>query len=89
MFYKTLVHDQCPRFSDYEREKFARTFGEPGCLFKLGCIGPNTYADCSVRLWNSGTNFCINAGSPCIGCTTEAFARAADFPFYRKTELSG
>ncbi len=86
MFFDTLLHDQCPRFADYEREKFASTYGEPGCLFKLGCVGPNTRADCSTRLWNSGTNFCINAGAPCIGCTSEAFARDASFAFYRNSE---
>ena len=33
MFFSKLVHDQCPRFADYEREKFAKTFGDDGCLF--------------------------------------------------------
>ena len=28
MFYGRLVHDQCPRFADYEREHFAKRFGE-------------------------------------------------------------
>jgi hydrogenase small subunit len=85
-FFGRLVHDQCPRFADYEREKFARTFGERGCLFKLGCVGPNTEADCTTRLWNTGTNYCIKAGAPCIGCTSEEFSRRADFSFYRKNE---
>lgn len=84
MFYSKLVHDQCPRFADYERENFATTFSEDGCLFKLGCLGPQTHADCSLRLWNSRTNFCINAGAPCIGCAWEDFARKQDFPFYTK-----
>ncbi len=86
VFFDTLVHDQCPRFADYEREKFAKAFGEPGCLFKLGCVGPNTHADCSTRMWNAGTNFCIKSGAPCIGCTEETFARHVNFPFYRKNE---
>jgi hydrogenase small subunit len=86
MFFKTPIHDQCPRFADYERENFAETFGDPGCLFKLGCVGPNTHADCSSRLWNAGTNFCIKSGAPCIGCTNENFARSAAFSFYRKNE---
>ena len=86
MFFESLVHDQCPRFADYERENFAKAFGEPGCLFKLGCVGPNTHADCSTRMWNTGTNFCIKSGAPCIGCTEETFARHAHFPFFRKNE---
>lgn len=86
MFFNKILHDICPRFADYERERFATTFGEDGCLFKLGCVGPNTHADCSTRLWNSGTNFCINAGAPCIGCTGKDYAKSATFPFYRKNE---
>jgi hydrogenase small subunit len=86
MFYGKLVHEQCPRFADYERENFAHKFGDDGCLFKLGCLGTNTKADCTTRLWNSGTNSCINAGSPCIGCAWEGFAAEKDLPFYRITE---
>lgn len=86
MFYSKLIHDQCPRFADYEREKFAKQFSDNGCLFKLGCIGTNTHADCTTRYWNSGTNSCIPAGAPCIGCASADFAKKASFSFYRKTE---
>ena len=61
-FYSKLIHDQCPRFADYEREKFARAFADEGCLFKLGCLGPITRADGTVRHWNGGINTCIKAG---------------------------
>lgn len=88
MFFSKLIHDQCPRFADYERENFAKSFSDDGCLFKLGCLGPNTYADCTLRLWNSGTNSCINAGAPCIGCASEEFAAKASSPFYRHGELN-
>jgi len=83
-FYSRLVHDQCPRFADYERERFARTFGDEGCLFKLGCLGPITHTDCSVRPWNSGVNSCIRAGAPCIGCGGEQFAARAGMAFITK-----
>ena len=85
-FFSKLVHEQCPRFRDYERENFAQSFSDDGCLFKLGCTGTNTYADCTLRLWNSQTNTCIQAGGPCIGCASEEFAAKKDFPFYRKSE---
>jgi hydrogenase small subunit len=80
MFFSRLVHDQCPRFADYERERFATSFGQPGCLFKLGCLGINTPADCNLRLWNGGTNTCIRAGAPCIGCAWKDFVARTDFP---------
>jgi len=83
-FFSKKLHDQCQRFADYEREKFAKTFSEDGCLFKLGCTGPITYADCTVRNWNSNINNCIKAGAPCIGCAGEHFALNKSFPFYTK-----
>lgn len=86
MFYSRLIHDQCPRFADYERQNFAERFSDEGCLFKLGCLGPNTHADCTLRLWNSGRNSCIKAGAPCIGCTSEEFAKSASFSFFRERE---
>lgn len=86
VFYSKLIHDQCPRFAEYERENFAKTFSDDGCLFKLGCLGTNTHADCTLRYWNSGINSCIPAGGPCIGCASEEFALKTSFPFYRKNE---
>lgn len=87
MFFSRLVHDQCPRFADYERERFAKTFADDGCFFKLGCLGPLTHADCSLRLWNNGINFCINAGAPCIGCAADDFPQAVSFPLFTKTDI--
>lgn len=83
-FFSRLMHDQCPRFADYEREKFARTFGEDGCLFKLGCLGAITHTDCALRHWNGGVNSCIRAGAPCTGCGSEQFAAKASLPFITK-----
>lgn len=88
MFYGRMIHDQCPRFSDYERERFAKAFSDDGCLFKLGCLGPVTHADCALRFWNGRINYCIKAGAPCIGCASEDFASRASFPFYTK-QISG
>ncbi len=78
-FYGTLLHDQCPNLEDYKNNVFATSLGEPGCLFQLGCKGPRTSADCPVRQWNSGAagepgvNWCVGAGSPCIGCVESAY----------------
>jgi hydrogenase small subunit len=56
-----------------------RSLGSTGCLYALGCKGRQTYADCSTRKWNSpskeqaGVNWCVQAGSPCLGCTEPGF----------------
>jgi len=83
-YFSKSMHEQCPRFNDYEREHFAKTFGENGCLFKLGCAGPITYTDCNLRGWNGGVNSCIRAGAPCIGCGGENFCAQAGFPLITK-----
>lgn len=72
-FYGKLIHDQCPRRGQFAAGKFATNFGDPDCLYKLGCKGPVTHADCNDRLWNNKTRWCIEAGAPCIGCAELAF----------------
>jgi hydrogenase small subunit len=85
MFYGKLVHENCPRRADFDAGKFARSFCEPGCLYELGCKGPVTYADCPLRMWNSGTNWCIGAGSPCHGCVEPEFPDRLS-PLYEKID---
>ena len=85
VFYGQLVHETCPRRADFDAGKFARNFGESGCLYEIGCKGPVTYADCPKRMWNSGTNWCIGAGSPCHGCVEPEFPDRLS-PLYRKID---
>lgn len=82
-FYEKTVHENCPRRAYFEEGKFARKFGEPGCLNELGCKGPVTHADCPLRLWNHGVNWCIGAGSPCLGCVEPGFPDLVS-PLYEK-----
>jgi hydrogenase small subunit len=64
-----------------------RSLGASGCLFSLGCKGRQTYCDCPTRKWNSpaagqiGVNWCVQAGSPCHGCTEPTFPDSMT-PFY-------
>jgi len=83
-YFSKSMHEQCPRFNHYELQNFAKTFGEEGCLFKLGCAGPITYTDCNIRSWNGGVNSCIRAGAPCIGCGGENFCAKAAYPLITK-----
>ena len=77
--YGKSVHDACPRKETDE----AKTFGIPSqCLKALGCRGPETRSDCPSRKWNNGTNWCIGAGSICIGCTERDFPNKFS-PFYK------
>lgn len=87
MFYGNLIHDNCPRHQYFEAGKFLEDWNDPEqkdfCLMKKGCKGPLTYSDCPIRQWNDATNWCIKAGSPCIGCTQPEFYE--DFsPIYER-----
>jgi len=82
-FYGTLIHENCPRRAYFDEGKFAEKFGEPGCLYLLGCKGPITHADCPLRKWNNGVNWCIDAGMGCQGCTQPEFPDQLG-PFYEK-----
>ncbi len=73
LFYGRSVHNRCINRDFLDEGIFAENFGEEGCLLELGCKGPFTNADCPIRLWNGSVNWCIAAGSPCIGCTEKGF----------------
>ncbi|MBN2705224.1 MAG: hydrogenase small subunit [Deltaproteobacteria bacterium] len=83
LFFSSKVHNNCPRYHYFQEEIMAENLGDEGCLFKVGCLGPDTLADCPTRWWNGGQTWCIDANAPCIGCTAPIFARKKDFPFYR------
>ena len=40
-FYGKLIHENCPRRAYFDEGKFAKKFGDEGCLYELGCKGPD------------------------------------------------
>jgi hydrogenase small subunit len=74
--YGRLIHENCERRAHFDAGRFANQFGDEGhrqgyCLYKLGCKGPETYANCPQILFGdvgSGT-WPVGTGHPCIGCT--------------------
>lgn len=95
VFYGKLLHDNCPRRGRFERGEFLTDWNsdeqKDWCLLLKGCKGPKTYTDCPQGFWNDGANFCINAGSPCSGCTQPEFyapgfgdSRVGFAPLYEK-----
>lgn len=76
--YGKTIHDQCPRRSHYENGEMVTEFGSKEaamgyCLYQVGCKGPDTYNNCPTAKYNAGTNFPIQAGHPCIGCSEPNF----------------
>jgi hydrogenase small subunit len=86
IFYGQPIHENCPRRAYYDEHKFAKKFGDSGCMYELGCKGPVTYADCPLRLWNNGVNWCVGSGSTCIGCVEPSFPDLLS-PIYEKISV--
>jgi len=79
--YGRLVHENCERRAHFDAGRFAMEFGDTGhrqgyCLYKLGCKGPETYANCpTIGFGDVGEgNWPVGCGHPCIGCTEKGVA---------------
>ncbi len=76
--YNRLIHENCERRPHFDAGRFAIEFGDDGhrqgwCLYKLGCKGPETYANCPAILFGDvGPGaWPVGTGHPCFGCTEE------------------
>ena len=74
--YGRLIHENCERRPHYDAGRFAEEFGDEGhrqgwCLYKLGCKGPETHANCPVQLYGDvgSQPWPVGTGHPCFGCT--------------------
>ncbi len=74
--YGRLIHENCERRPHFDAGRFALEFGDFGhrlgyCLYKLGCKGPETYANCPQIGFNDlgEASWPVGAGAPCFGCT--------------------
>ncbi len=81
VFFGENIHDNCPRLEQYDEGELSEKLSDAkGCRMDLGCKGPDTYADCYKRKWNSGMNWCVD-NSVCIGCVEPGFPDGSS-PFY-------
>ncbi len=76
--YGRLIHENCERRPHFDAGRFATEFGDDGhrqgwCLYKLGCKGPETYANCpSILFGDVGSgSWPVGTGHPCFGCTEQ------------------
>jgi len=77
--YGRTIHEHCPRRAHFDAGRFVEKFGDEGhkkgwCLFKVGCKGPVTYANCSVARFNDVGAWPVGIGHPCVGCTEKGVA---------------
>ncbi len=75
--YGRTIHEHCPRRAHFDAGRFAKQFGDDThkqgyCLYKLGCKGPATHANCSVLHFADVVDaWPIGIGHPCFGCTEQ------------------
>jgi len=86
--YGQLIHDQCERRAHFEQGEYVVAWGDEGhrkgwCLYKMGCKGPETFANCPTVRFNDRTSWPVKVGHGCVGCTMPNFWDAMS-PFYRR-----
>jgi hydrogenase small subunit len=76
--YGRLIHENCERRPHFDAGRFAEQFGGEGhrqgwCLYKLGCKGPETYANCSTQLYGDvgSQSWPVGTGHPSFGCSEQ------------------
>jgi hydrogenase small subunit len=81
--YSRLIHENCERRAHFDAGRFALQFGDEGhrkgyCLYKLGCKGPETYANCPAVLFGDVgmQSWPVGTGHPCIGCSEKGIGFA-------------
>jgi hydrogenase small subunit len=91
--YGRVIHDDCPRRPHFDAGRFAQKYGDEGhrqgfCLYKIGCKGPATHANCSLLHFGEVTGaWPIGIGHPCFGCTEQKMAFRV--PLHDTVEIEG
>lgn len=86
--YGKRIHDNCERRGHFDAGQYAEAFGDEAhrkghCLYKVGCKGPETFHNCPTVRYNEGTNWPVQSGHGCIGCSEPGFWDTMS-PFYRR-----
>ncbi|MDP2107240.1 MAG: hydrogenase small subunit, partial [Desulfobulbaceae bacterium] len=90
--YGRLIHENCERRPHFDAGRFAEQFGDEGhrlgyCLYKLGCKGPVTHANCPEILFNDvgGGTWPVGTGHPCFGCVEKGIG--FNMPLFTQAEI--
>ena len=90
--YSRLIHENCERRPHFDAGRFAMRFGDDEhrsgfCLYKLGCKGPETFANCPSVLFGdtSAGTWPVGVGHPCFGCSEKGVGFSA--PLHQMADL--
>ncbi len=91
--YARVIHDDCARRPHFDAGRFAQKYGDEGhrqgfCLYKIGCKGPQTHANCSLLHYGEVVGaWPVGIGHPCFGCTEKGIA--FEVPLHATVEIGG
>ncbi len=76
--YGARIHSYCERRPHYDAAEFVEEWGDEAatkgwCLYKMGCKGPYTFANCGRVRFNDAVSWPIMGGHGCMGCTEPGF----------------
>jgi hydrogenase small subunit len=77
--YGRIIHEHCERRPHFDAGRFVQQYGDQGhkdgyCLFKMGCKGPVTHANCNTLKFNDMNVWPVSIGHACVGCTEPGVA---------------
>ncbi len=86
--YGRKIHDQCERRAHFNEGRFVEQYGDEAhklgyCLYKVGCKGPETFANCPAVRFNDVSVWPVSVGHGCAGCTEPNFWDTMT-PFYER-----
>lgn len=76
--YGKRIHDFCERRPHFDAGEYVEEWGDGAakkgwCLYKVGCKGPYTFANCAKIRFNDAVSWPVMAGHGCMGCTEPGF----------------
>ncbi len=86
--YGRRIHDHCERRAHFDEGRFVEQYGDQYhklgyCLYKVGCKGPETFANCPAVRFNDVDVWPVSVGHGCLGCTEPNFWDTMT-PFYER-----
>ena len=89
LYYGETVCMRCERRWQLENGEYAESFGDAGCLLRLGCKGPIAHNSCAAQRWNGGENWCVGAGGPCTACSEPGYPLHGGLGLYGRLAEGG
>lgn len=88
--YGRIIHEHCERRPHFDAGRFVEAYGDQAhkdgyCLYRVGCKGPVTHANCMTLKFNDINAWPIGIGHACAGCTERDIAYKV--PLFERVQI--